>query len=687
MVVVQQVQAPPERGLVLDRQQQLLDSVEKRCLLIIARVEGYRGYDRTRQTSLKNEEARLGQLKQLLRGRFRKYERWKQANQEDSMDFNRWLIITAINADNRSLNGRFLLNHPELTFDIMYSNKPGDEIPKYETLIRLKDWKNFAPFIYPLCTKQNVSQVYDKLVESTEVEANSLLPKRRKSSESAKGFVKKVLLKYIDNLRRLLNSSVETHNRERAVLVKENVTDITGLPARSGKLILTKNHLVFDRTGLSGTKSRVYDLRKLTVQKFKSPGIFKRDCSLKLLEWKQTNWFTETTLSFSGVQVSNKGTNVRDQVWNACVALIEIHRWLLTVDEASKQTKQLIENRCLRDVCDNIIREEALLSLAGITAVCLQVDKENVKDFIVQVTHEMSLDEHKFTPNNHDWAASMRDLFNGNNLIVDPERQTTTQTYTKCYMEEYPEEKELKLEMMAKTFKILKLQLAPLFILLDASILILMWEDVGVSLVTFVMLIMVWWKDFVGYIPAMSFLLNAILLIAMKNGSNAMNAYYCNIKHWVDTRRETVLNQESPVQSAELLHARDENEGFFSSIRDKFHKYKQKLRIGKETVRGVQQRFLGISNFFGRLSSIYAWKVPEKSETVCILSVIICVCLLYIPIRHLYLVIVLWAFRWGANRREQLRHLRRKKSAHQKWWGELPLTLPENEERSPAGSL
>jgi len=686
MVVGQQLQAPPERGLVLDRRQQLLESVEKRCLLIIARVEGYCGYDRSHRT-LRDEETRLMKLKQLLRGRFRKYERWKLSRNEDSMDFNRWLIITAINTDNRSVNGRFLLNHPELTFDILYSNKPGDDIPKYETLIRLSDWESFAPLIYPLCTKENAAKVFDKLVESTEAEANSLLPKRRKSSGQERGFVKKVLLKYIDNLRPLLNMSVETHNRERAVLVKENVTDITGLPSRSGKLILTKNHLVFDRTGLSGTKSRVYDLQKLTVQKFKSPGIFKRDSGLKLLEWKQTNWFTETTLSFSGVQVVNKGTSVRDQVYNACIALIEIHRWLLTVDEPSKQTKELIENRCLREVCDNVIREEALLSLVGVTAVSLQEDKKNIKDFVLRVTRELSTNlDRRLTANSNDWAASMRDLFTGSNLIVDPEKQTATQVNKKCYKGDYSEEKELKLERIAKTFKIVRLQLAPLFILRDACVLILMWEDVVVSLVTFVMLVMVWWKDLVEYIPAMSFLLNAIVLMAMKNGSNTMNTYYCKIRQWVETRRETVLSQESCSPSAELLHPRDENEGFFSSMRDKIHKYKQKLRIGKETVRGVQQRFLDFSNFFGRLSSIYAWKVPEKSETVCILSVIIFICLLYIPIRHQYLIIVVCAFRWGANRREQLRHHKRTKSAQQKWWEELPLTLPENDERSSAVS-
>lgn len=657
--------------------QHLLESVEKRCLLIIARAEGFPGFDRSNQKSLRHEDMRLGQLKKQLWGRFRKYSHWKLANKKDCMEFRRWLIITAINTDNRSLNGRFLLTYPELTWDIFYSNKPWEEnTTKYGAFVSLPDWKSFAPFIYPLCTEQNVAKVFEKLVESTEAEANSLLPiKRRKTSERKNGFIKKTLSKYIDNLRRLLYMADETHNKERAVLVKWDVKDITGMPSRCGRLILTKNHLVFDNTGLCVTKSRVYDIRKLSVQKFKIPGIIKRDCGLKLREWKETNLYTETTLSFSG------GTNVRDQVWNACNALIEIHQWLLNNDVASKQTKKLIENRCLRNVCDNIIREEALISLVGVTSVSLQ--EENMRDLIVRVTQEMTTDLERISPNKRDLAFSMKDFFAEESFDVDPERQTRMQSNTKSYKGEIFAENDSKLEMMTNSFKLLQLQIAPLFILRDACILILIWEDVGISLTTLIMLILVWWKDCVAYIPSTAFFLNALLLIAMKNGSKTMNSYYYIVKYWVEARRGTVLNNEFSSTSVDLLTYEDVKKRF-SLIRDQNHNTQW---IGKETVAVVQGKVLALRNSIGRLSSLYTWKVPEKSESLCILSLIICGCLLYIPIKHLYLLLVLWAFRWGANRREQLQHFRREKSPQQEWWEEVPILLPNKEDLSSTGSL
>jgi len=215
--------------------------------------------------------------------------------------------------------------------------------------------------------------------------------------------------------------------------------------------------------------------------------------------------------------------------------------------------------------------------------------------------------------------------------VMDPELGETKEKEKAVAANEKIREEAFSIKALSTNFKILKSQMAPIFVVCGLLKKLRDWEHPLVTVSIILMLLNLAYQDLLSYLPAALCLLNAFVLALFWCAPNAVGA---TLLSWAEpTDKSKAINAGSAPGAEEATS----HVGWMQRIME----YKDAAFKTKDSLQSFQNSLLVASVWLRRVEGLYKWWSPRPSQTLLAASVLAAVLLAFVPFRLIFPFIVL----------------------------------------------
>ena len=331
-----------------------------------------------------------------------------------------------------------------------------------------------------------------------------------------------------------------------------------------------------------------------------------------------------------------------------------------------------LRRRIIVDAADDTLRQNALQNALE------KEPKFDAVPFVRYATMEekrkyvLNLKEELFSiqVNENDQQSVMSSIFGGiigsksrtkSTEYIDPESAAKLKKYKRLKKDFEREDKSKKLGEFKtkkheefdirdffKYLKIIRIELEPLLFGYRMFKCIREWRNPGLSLLVFLVLQLIAYLDYVGYLPAIVFIANGCLLVSCKQNLEYTLSKFEGALIFAGFDPESFDREKVASERYASQYKIDQNGKKNGKnkmgIMDKIKMARYKFHLVHFEMGFHQKTLADFSVILGRFRTIYKWEKLEKSQIFCLFSIFLGLALIFIPLRYVFAVSVFGLF-------------------------------------------